>query len=137
MAVCTSGPLKKMPKGKRNHVTSYRNNCCTLIWEGLQSHFKYNTESIFYSEKKMCHKWKTFNTVANLPRTECHSRCNTRSDCAALREIAKKKKKKKKNPRATFQTLKASPSMLKIKVHDWTIRLHKYGLLSFPGESPV
>jgi len=54
-----------------------------------------------------------------------------RSDRSMLRETAK-------YPRATSQTLQASVSMLKVKVHDSTIRkrLNKYGLFGrFAGES--
>ena len=58
--------------------------------------------------------------------------CGTpRSDCAMLRETLKK-------PRATSQTLQASVSMLKVKVHDSTVRkrLNKDGLFGrAAGES--
>ena len=66
------------------------------------------------TERKIIHKWKTFRTAVNLNRSGRPSKFTPRS----------------KTQRATSQTLQASVSMLKVKVHDSTIRkrLNTYGL---------
>ena len=72
---------------------------------------------------------KTFETDANLSRSEHVSMFTSKSDCTMLRETIK-------NPEATSQTLQASVSML--NVHDSTVRkrLNKYGLFGkVAGES--
>jgi len=72
-------------------------------------------ESHHSTERKIIHKWKSYRTVVNLPRSGPTIKLTTRSDCAMLRETAK-------NPRTTFQTLQASVSMLNVNVLDSTIR---------------
>ncbi|KAM3912509.1 uncharacterized protein RB166_019314 isoform 2-T2 [Leptodactylus fuscus] len=75
--------------------------------------------------RKIIHKWKTFKTVGNLPRSGRPSKFTPSLDRAMFREIVK-------NPRATYKTLQASVSMLNIQVHHSTIRkrLNKYSLLA-------
>ena len=41
------------------------------------------------TEGKIIHKWKTFKTAFNLPRSERPSKFTPRSDCAMLRETIK------------------------------------------------
>nr|XP_028576306.1 zinc finger protein 577-like isoform X2 [Podarcis muralis] len=80
-------------------------------YKAISKQFKVHHSTI----RKIIQKWKTFQTVANLPRSGRPSKFTPRSDRAMLREIAK-------NPRVTSQALQASVSMLNVKVHDSTIR---------------
>ena len=88
-------------------------------YKAISKQFKVHHSTL----RKIIHKWETFKTVANLPRSGRPSNFTPRSDHAMLREIAK-------NPGVTSQTLQASVSMLNVKVHDSIIRkrLNKYGL---------
>ncbi|XP_053577468.1 uncharacterized protein LOC128666737 isoform X3 [Bombina bombina] len=88
-------------------------------YKAISKQFKVHHSTV----RKIIYKWKTFKTVANLPRSGRPSKFTPRSDRAMLREIAKK-------PRVTSQTLQASVSMLNVKVHNSTIRkrLNKYDL---------
>jgi len=54
---------------------------------------------------EIIHKWKTFKSVVNPPRTGCPSKFTSRSGREMLRE------------RVTSQTLQASVSMLNIQVY--------------------
>ncbi len=66
------------------------------------------------TERKFIHKWYTFKTDTNSPRSGRLSKFTLRSDCVTFREMAD-------NPRTTMQTLRASANMLNDKDHDSTI----------------
>jgi len=62
-------------------------------YEDISKEFRLHHSTV----RKIIHKWKTFNAVANLPWSGRSSKFATRSDCVMLRETAK-------NSRATLQT---------------------------------
>ncbi|CAI5768315.1 TCB1 transposase [Podarcis lilfordi] len=80
-------------------------------YKAISKQFKVHHSTI----RKIIQKWKTFQTVVNLPRSGRPCKFTPRSDRAMLREIAK-------NPRVTSRALQASVSTLNVKVHDSTIR---------------
>jgi len=79
-----------------------------------------------YTVRNIIHKWKTFKTVANLPRRGHPSKFTPRSDRVMVREIAD-------SPRTTPQTLQASVNMLNHKVHGSTIRKNGTSMACLEG----
>ena len=63
--------------------------------------------------RKIIHKWKTFKTVANLPRSGYPSKFIPRSDHAIVREIAKKQTNKKQKLHIRLYRPQLSCEMLK------------------------
>ena len=63
-----------------------------------------------YIVRKINYKWKTFDTVVNLPKSEPSSKITPKPDCVMFREITK-------SQRATSQTLQVT-----VKVHDRTMQ---------------
>ena len=72
--------------------------------------------------RKIIHKWKTFNTIGNLPRSGHPSKFTPRLDFAMLREIVKNSK--------SYTSDSTGLGMLNVKVHGTANRkrLDKYGL---------
>ena len=108
--------MRHNAKEERHQQRSYRRNCfCPSVRKGYKGIPKQS--GVHHSTvRKIIHKWKTFKTVANLPR-----KFTPWSDCSMFRDTVK-------NPRATSQTLQASVSMLNVRVYDSSIRkrLNKY-----------
>ena len=101
--------VNTMPRKK--HVS---NDLREAIVTTHESGKGYRSFSIILSctVRRIIHKWRTFKTVVNLPRSVRSflppSKFTPKSDRAMLRETENKKK-----ARATSQTLQASVNMLK------------------------
>ena len=93
--------VNTMPRNKhiRNDcgeavVAAYR---CGKDYKAISKQFNVHHSTM----RKIIHKWKTFKTVASLPRSGGPSKFNPKSDHVMLRESAN-------NPRLTSQTPQAS-----------------------------